>query len=43
MQCDARLDSRGDVVVGFGTGGVALALAGFAVAAVRDRRTSVPS
>lgn len=43
MQCDPRLDSRGDVVVGLGTGGVALMLAGFAVAAVRDRRTSVSS
>jgi hypothetical protein len=43
MQCDPRLDSRGNVVVGFGSGGVALMLAGFAVAAVRDRRTRVTS
>jgi hypothetical protein len=43
MQCDPRLDGRGNVVVGFGTGGVALMLAGFAVAAVRDRRTRVTS
>jgi hypothetical protein len=43
MQCDPRLGSRGDVVVGLGTGGVALMLTGFAVAAVRDRRTSVSS
>ncbi|GAB2655892.1 hypothetical protein [Kribbella swartbergensis] len=43
MQCDPRLDRRGDVVVGLGTGGVALMLTGFAVAAVRDRRTGVTS
>jgi hypothetical protein len=43
MQCDPRLDSRGTVVVGLGTGGIALMLTGFAVAAVRDRRTQVPS
>jgi hypothetical protein len=43
MQCDPRLDSRGNLVVGLGIGGVALTLAGFAVAAVRDRRTRVPS
>ncbi|MEV0286406.1 MULTISPECIES: hypothetical protein [unclassified Kribbella] len=43
MQCDPRLDARGDVVVGLGTGGVALMLTGFAVAAVRDRRTRVAS
>jgi hypothetical protein len=43
MQCDPRLDNRGNVVVGLGTGGIALMLTGFAVAAVRDRRTQVPS
>ena len=43
MQCDPRLDARGNVVIVLGTGGVALTLAGFAVAAVRDRRTRVPS
>lgn len=43
MQCDPRLDTRGDIVVGLGTGGVALMLAGFTVAAVRDRRSSVSS
>jgi hypothetical protein len=43
MQCDSRLDTRGNVVAGLGVGGVALTLAGFAVAAVRDRRTRVPS
>lgn len=43
MQCDPRLDTRGDIVVGLGTGGVALMLAGVTVAAVRDRRSRVSS
>ena len=43
MQCDARLNSRGDLVTGFGAGGVAVLLAGFGVAAVRDRRSRVSS
>jgi hypothetical protein len=43
MQCDPRLDTRGNLVVGLGTGGVALMLTGFAIAAVRDHRTRVTS
>ena len=43
MQCDSRLESRGNLVIGLGTSGLALVLTGFAVAAVRDRRTRVPS
>jgi len=43
MQCDPRLEARGTMVVGLGTSGFALVLTGFAVAAVRDRRTRVPS
>jgi hypothetical protein len=43
MQCDARLNSRGDLATGFGAGGAAVLVAGFAVAAVRDRRTRVAS
>jgi hypothetical protein len=43
MQCDAQLNSRADVVTGFGAGGVVIVLAGFAIAAVRDRRTRVSS
>ncbi|WP_433166975.1 hypothetical protein [Kribbella sp. CA-247076] len=43
MQCDPRLDTRGNVVVVLGIGGVALMLSGFAVAAVRDRRSRVSS
>lgn len=43
MQCDARLKSRSDLVIGFGSGGIAVLLAGFAVAAVRDRRARVIS
>jgi hypothetical protein len=43
MQCDPRLNTRGNLVVGLGTGGIALMLTGFAVAAVRDRRTRVAS
>ena len=40
MQCDARLSSRGNLVTGLGAGGVAVLVTGFAVAAVRDRRTT---
>jgi hypothetical protein len=43
MQCDARLSSRGDLVTGLGAGGVAVLLTGFAVAAIRERRTRVIS
>ena len=43
MQCDPRLDTRGNMVIGLGAGGVAVMLTGFAVAAVRDRRTRVAS
>ncbi len=43
MQCDPRLEDRSTMVIGLGTGGFALVLTGFAVAAVRDRRTRVPS
>jgi hypothetical protein len=43
MQCDARLSTRGSLVVGLGGAGVAAMLTGFAVAAIRDRRTSVAS
>ena len=41
MQCDKRLGTRGDLVVGLGSSGVAFMLAGFTLAAVRDRRTRV--
>ncbi|MEU4195302.1 hypothetical protein AB0E69_25610 [Kribbella sp. NPDC026611] len=41
MQCDDRLGSRGDLVTGFGAGGVALLVSAFAITAVRDRRTRV--
>jgi hypothetical protein len=43
MQCDPRLESRSTTVIALGTGGFALVLTGFAVAAVRERRTRVPS
>jgi hypothetical protein len=43
MQCDARLSSRGDLVAGFGAGGVALVVTALAVAAIRDRRIRVAS
>ena len=43
MQCDARLSTRGNLVTGLGAGGVALLVTGFAVAAIRDRRTRVTS
>jgi hypothetical protein len=43
MQCDARLGTRSDLVVGLGSSGVAFLLAGFTVAAVRDRRAGVAS
>ena len=43
MQCDPRLGTRGNMVIGLGAGGVAVMLTGFAVAAVRDRRTRVAS
>jgi hypothetical protein len=43
MQCDSRLSTRGDLVVGLGGAGVAAMLTGFAVAAIRDRRTSLTS
>jgi hypothetical protein len=43
MQCDARLSSRGDLVTGFGAGGVALIVTALAVAAIRDRRIRVTS
>ncbi|MDX2971749.1 hypothetical protein PWY87_27675 [Kribbella solani] len=38
MQCDARLSSRGTLVIGFGAGGVALLLAAFATATLQNRR-----
>ncbi|MFF0344615.1 hypothetical protein [Kribbella sp. NPDC004875] len=43
MQCDARLSSRGNLVTGFGAGGVALIVTAVAIAAIRDRRTRVAS
>ncbi|WUJ67676.1 hypothetical protein OG809_21465 [Kribbella soli] len=43
MQCDARLSSRANLVTGFGAGGAALIVTAVAVAAIRDRRTRVPS
>lgn len=43
MQCDARLNTRGDVVTGLGAAGVAVLLVGFATAAIRDRRSRVTS
>ncbi len=43
MQCDARLNSRGNLVTGLGAGGVAVLVAGFSIAAIRDRRTRVTS
>ncbi|HET6987032.1 MAG TPA: hypothetical protein VFI00_10465 [Kribbella sp.] len=43
MQCDTRLSSRGDLVTGFGAGGVAVLVLGFSVAAIRDRRARVTS
>jgi hypothetical protein len=39
MQCDNRLNSRANVVMGLGAGGVVLLGGVFATAAVRDRRT----
>ena len=41
MQCDARLSSRGYIATAFGAGGVALLVTGFAIAAIRERRTRV--
>jgi hypothetical protein len=43
MQCDARLNHRANAVTGFGAGGVVIVLAGFAIAAVRNRRSRVSS
>jgi hypothetical protein len=43
MQCDARLDTRSDVVTGLGAGGVVILLAGVATKAIRDRRSRVSS
>lgn len=43
MQCDARLDTRGNLVAGLAAGGIAVMLTGFALAAIRDRRSQVDS
>lgn len=43
MQCDARLSSRGNLVTGFGAGGVALIVSALSITAIRDRRTHVTS
>jgi len=43
MQCDARLGSRSDLVIGLGSAGIAGLLAAFATAAIRDRRSRVTS
>lgn len=43
MQCDARLNSRGTLVAGFGVGGLALGITAITVTAIRDRRTRVNS
>ncbi len=43
MQCDTRLSSRSGLVTGLGAGGVTVLLTGFAIAAIRDRRTRVTS
>jgi len=43
MQCDAELDGRTTLVGGLAGGGVVIAIAGFGMAAVRERRTRVGS
>ncbi|GAA0593417.1 hypothetical protein HPO96_06270 [Kribbella sandramycini] len=43
MQCDNQLDRRGTIVAGLAVGGVAIALGGFALGAVRERRAEVGS
>ncbi|TDD57993.1 hypothetical protein E1263_21270 [Kribbella antibiotica] len=43
MQCDNRLDQRMNLVGGLAGGGLLIALAGFGMAAVRERRTRIDS
>ncbi len=43
MQCDAELDGRMTLVGGVAGGGVVIAIAGFGMAAVRERRSRVGS